>query len=125
MNMEEFKERYEELKNNPMYQKYCSVLETKDKVINKLQNQVEKLTQENNDLKELVNGIREERDYLFNKLTFEKEQLQSVIDKAIKFIEENKREKEYTDRGGFKVYTGVYFVEYAEDLLEILRSKEC
>lgn len=54
MNMEKFKEIYEELKNNPMYQKYCSVLETKDKVIKKLVNQLEKLTQENNDLEERV-----------------------------------------------------------------------
>lgn len=43
MDMEEFKEKYEELKNNPMYQKYCSVLEIKDKVIKKLQQENEEL----------------------------------------------------------------------------------
>ena len=38
------------------------------------------LQQENQQLKELVNGIREERDYLFNKLTFEKLQLKERIE---------------------------------------------
>lgn len=51
MNMEEFKQKYEELKDNPMYQKYCSVLETKDKIIKKVK-------QENEHLKEQVAYLR-------------------------------------------------------------------
>lgn len=45
MNMEEFKKTFEKLKDNPMYQSYCSMLETKDKVI-------KRLVKENNQLKE-------------------------------------------------------------------------
>ena len=51
MDVEEFKQKYEELKNNPMYQKYCSVLETKDKIIKKVK-------QENEHLKEQVAYLR-------------------------------------------------------------------
>ena len=53
MNMDEFKERYEELKSNPMYQKYCSVLETKDKIIKNLQSQLEQKEKQLNDIREL------------------------------------------------------------------------
>lgn len=71
--MEEFKEKYEELKNNPMYQKYCSVLEIKDKVIKKLQ-------QENEELKiQLLEKKCSDKDIEYK----EKIKLQKRIDKAL------------------------------------------
>ena len=78
MNIEEFKERYEELKNNPMYQKYCSVLETKDKIIKKLQ-------QENQQLKKDYNKLAT---HLYNE-QHKRIELKDRIDKALEFIEEN------------------------------------
>lgn len=48
---------------------------------------IEKLEQENQSLKELVNGLREERDYLFNKLSFENQSSKDRIEKAIEYIE--------------------------------------
>lgn len=74
MNMEEFKEKYEELKKNPMYQKYCSVLETKDKIINKLQ-------QENQKLKEDIKGYEQERQKIYNSIPFkENKQLKEQVE---------------------------------------------
>ena len=52
----------------------------------KLNETINKLQQENQQLKELVNGIREERDYLFNKLTFENQQLKEENKKLKKII---------------------------------------
>ena len=68
MNMDEFKERYEELKNNPMYQKYCSVLETKDKIIKKLSSQLEQKEDNWNELKEWLEDENNQKysQYIYN-----------------------------------------------------------
>lgn len=44
------------------------------------------LQQENSQLKEKLNGVYEERDYLFNKLNIENKYLQQRIEKAIEYI---------------------------------------
>lgn len=33
MDVEEFKQKYEELKDNPMYKNFCSILDTKNQVL--------------------------------------------------------------------------------------------
>ena len=56
----------------------------------------ESILKENQQLKELINGIREERDYLFNKSSVENKQIQqekdlykSVIEEVREYIEKN------------------------------------
>ena len=45
MDVEEFKQKYEELKDNPMYKNFCSILDTKNQVL-------ERMSKENQQLKE-------------------------------------------------------------------------
>lgn len=45
MDVEEFKQKYKELKDNPMYKNFCSILDTKTRIL-------EKLLKENEQLKE-------------------------------------------------------------------------
>lgn len=45
-----------------------------------LHNKIEQLEQENQQLKEKIEGIQEERDYLFNKLSFENQQLKDELE---------------------------------------------
>lgn len=44
MDVEEFKQKYEELKDNPMYKNFCSILDTKNQVL-------ERTAKENRELK--------------------------------------------------------------------------
>lgn len=44
MDVEEFKKKYEQLKDNPMYKNFCSILDTKNKVL-------ERIAKENQELK--------------------------------------------------------------------------
>ena len=44
MDVEEFKKKYEELKDNPMYKNFCSILDTKNQVL-------ERIAKENQELK--------------------------------------------------------------------------
>ena len=81
-------------------------------------------------LEEMLDNCLNKNDYVDDKRLKKAMALQGAldlnkrVDKAIEFIEENKAEKAYTDRSGFKVYTGTYFVEYAEDLLSLLKGEK-
>lgn len=44
MDVEEFKKKYEQLKDNPMYKNFCSILDTKNQVL-------ERMSKENQELK--------------------------------------------------------------------------
>lgn len=44
MDVEEFKKKYEQLKDNPMYKNFCSILDTKNQVL-------ERIAKENQELK--------------------------------------------------------------------------
>lgn len=44
MDVEEFKQKYEQLKDNPMYKNFCSILDTKNQVL-------ERIAKENQELK--------------------------------------------------------------------------
>ena len=54
----------------------------------------ESILKENQQLKELINGIREERDYLFNKSSVENKQIQQEKDLYKEVIEEVREEIE-------------------------------
>lgn len=72
MDVEEFKKKYEELKDNPMYQNFCSILDTKNKVLEKLarENQKLKILVESSKLGVILNQKQEE---LLDKILFSKE----------------------------------------------------
>jgi len=161
MNKEEINKLLEELKYN-IPQDYVRSCDTTDGIgyyeddeyswqyqlhryITNLQNQVEKLTQENNDLENLyitaidnlsksllVNGDLKERIGYLERINNRKEETiielrkeqeldkyKSVIDKAIEYIEDNGIS--YLNLAGQRSWCGKHS---ADKLLEILRSKE-
>lgn len=61
MNMKKFKKTFEKLKDNPMFQSYCSVLEEKDKVIKRLVKENQKLETNWNELRKWLED--EEKEY--------------------------------------------------------------
>ena len=121
-------------------------------MIQQLQNQVEKLTQENNDLEErvihqdnVIKQLQEENNNLKQPQIFidtedmeerygndlyveylekEKEHLQSVIDKAIKYLKEKEDSLFMTFDDEFLSHDELIDKKIGLTLLEILRSKE-
>lgn len=71
MNVEEFKKKYEELKDNPMYQNFCSILDTKNEIL-------ERIAKENEELRIQVSS----REEVANKY-------KEVIDKATSYVEQH------------------------------------
>lgn len=51
MDVEEFKQKYEELKDNPMYKNFCSILDTKNQVL-------ERISKENQELKKQLDNYK-------------------------------------------------------------------
>ena len=49
MDVEEFKQKYEKLKDNPMYKNFCSILDTKNQVL-------ERIVKENQELKKQLSN---------------------------------------------------------------------
>ena len=43
MDVEEFKKKYEQLKDNPMYKNFCSILDTKNQVLERIANENQEL----------------------------------------------------------------------------------
>ena len=84
MDVEEFKQKYEELKDNPMYKNFCSILDTKNQVL-------ERMSKENQELKKQLEYLHGE-EYL-NQLRFERNMLQDVVDK----MEVSKEDKKFID----------------------------
>ena len=53
MDVEEFKQKYEELKDNPMYKNFCSILDTKNQVLERIAKENQELKKENESLRQL------------------------------------------------------------------------
>lgn len=51
MDVEEFKKKYEQLKDNPMYKNFCSILDTKNQVL-------ERMSKENQELKKQLDNYK-------------------------------------------------------------------
>lgn len=62
-----------------------------------LEVELQDLQQENQKLKELAGGLREERDYLFNKLSFENKQLKDKINKIENILNNQMDYREFVD----------------------------
>lgn len=53
MDVEEFKQKYEQLKDNPMYKNFCSILDTKNQVLERIAKENQELKKENESLRQL------------------------------------------------------------------------
>lgn len=84
MDVEEFKKKYEELKDNPMYKNFCSILDTKNQVL-------ERISKENQELKKQLEYLHGGEH--LNQLRFERNMLQDVVDK----MEVSKEDKRFID----------------------------
>lgn len=63
MDVEEFKKKYEELKDNPMYKNFCSILDTKNQML-------ERIARENQELKKQLDNYKNKyKNRLNNQLT--------------------------------------------------------
>lgn len=74
MDVEEFKQKYEELKDNPMYKNFCSILDTKNQVL-------ERMSKENQQLKEQLEKsekARKEAIEYINKHAYFDEEMPSI-----------------------------------------------
>ena len=137
MDVEEFKQKYEKLKDNPMYKNFCSILDTKNQVL-------ERTAKKNQELKKQLGYLHGE-EYL-NQLRFERNMLQDVVDKMevskedkmfidmtrrnTELLEENRKYKEIIDRAieyieqhAITVTDGTVTTNKHE-LLEILKEVE-
>lgn len=81
MDVEEFKQKYGELKDNPMYKNFCSILDTKNQVL-------ERMSKENQELKEQLEVGKEQ----YNDLVEEKENLQEQLSNSHQI---NAQQKEF------------------------------
>lgn len=112
MDVEDFKKKYEQLKDNPMYKNFCSILDTKSQVL-------ERTAKENQELKKKLDYLRS-GEYL-NQLRFERDMLQHVVNNS----EVSKVDKEFIDmthRNTELLAQQKEFIEYLES--EIKRLEE-
>ena len=78
MDIEEFKQKYEELKDNPMYKNFCSILDTKNQVL-------ERTAKENRELKKQLEKKYEKVGTLTGELLYEENT--KLINQQKEFIE--------------------------------------
>lgn len=80
MDIEEFKQKYEGLKDNPMYKNFCSILDTKNQVLERTAKKNQELKKQ---LEESINSYTEEN-ALRHKMSLD---LNTVKTKQKEFIE--------------------------------------
>lgn len=114
MDVEDFKKKYEQLKDNPMYKNFCSILDTKSQVL-------ERTAKENQELKKQLDYLRSE-EYL-NQLRFERDMLQHVVDNS-KVSKVDKEFIDMTHRNTELLAQQKEFIEYLENEKDRL-SREC
>lgn len=113
MDVEDFKKKYEQLKDNPMYKNFCSILDTKSQVL-------ERTAKENQELKKQLDYLRS-GEYL-NQLRFERNMLQHVVDNS-KVSKVDKEFIDMTHRNTELLAQQNEFIEYLEN--EIKNSDIC
>ena len=89
MDVEEFKQKYEKLKDNPMYKNFCSILDTKNQVL-------ERIAEENQELKEQLEKKYEKVGTLTGELLYEENT--KLINQQKEFIEWLEKEIKETDK---------------------------
>ena len=82
MGIEEFKQKYEELKDNPMYKNFCSILDTKNQVL-------ERTAKKNQELKKQLEKKYEKVGTLTGELLYEENtKLINQQKEFVKWLEE-------------------------------------
>ena len=57
MDVEDFKKKYEQLKDNPMYKNFCSILDTKSQVLERTAKENQELKKKLDELQTLYNNM--------------------------------------------------------------------
>ena len=79
MDVEDFKKKYEQLKDNPMYKNFCSILDTKSQVL-------ERTAKENQDLKKKLDELQTLYNNMF-KCHCNRVQVETLLSQQKEFIE--------------------------------------
>lgn len=79
MDVEDFKKKYEQLKDNPMYKNFCSILDTKSQVL-------ERTAKENQDLKKQLDELQTLYNNMF-KCHCNRVQVETLLSQQKEFIE--------------------------------------
>ena len=79
MDVEDFKKKYEQLKDNPMYKNFCSILDTKSQVL-------ERTAKENQDLKKKLDELQAVYSNMF-KCHCNRVQVETLLSQQKEFIE--------------------------------------
>ena len=79
MNVEDFKKKYEQLKDNPMYKNFCSILDTKSQVL-------ERTAKENQELKKKLDELQTLYTNMF-KCHCNRVQVETLLSQQKEFIE--------------------------------------
>ena len=79
MDVEDFKKKYEQLKDNPMYKNFCSILDTKSQVL-------ERTAKENQELKKQLDELQAVYNNMF-KCHCNRVQVETLLSQQKEFIE--------------------------------------
>ena len=79
MDVEDFKKKYEQLKDNPMYKNFCSILDTKSQVL-------ERTAKENQELKKQLDELQAIYNNMF-KCHCNRVQVETLLNQQKEFIE--------------------------------------
>lgn len=79
MDVENFKKKYEQLKDNPMYKNFCSILDTKSQVL-------ERTVKENQELKKQLDELQAIYNNMF-KCHCNRVQVETLLNQQKEFIE--------------------------------------
>ena len=79
MDVEDFKKKYEQLKDNPMYKNFCSILDTKSQVL-------ERTAKENQELKKQLDELQTLYNNMF-KCHCNRVQVETLLSQQKEFIE--------------------------------------
>lgn len=63
MDVEDFKKKYEQLKDNPMYKNFCSILDTKSQVLERTTKEKQELKKQLEEV-EFIVGLRQKRNLI-------------------------------------------------------------
>lgn len=98
MDVEDFKKKYEQLKDNPMYKNFCSILDTKSQVL-------ERTAKENQELKKQISYLRRDIDRRDAKIT-------ELEDERVPYTNEYvNKVKEVLNKAKSKLEEGIRFCE--------------
>ena len=96
MDVEEFKQKYEELKDNPMYKNFCSILDTKNQVLERTAKKNQELKKQLSNSHQINAQQKEFIEYLEDKL--------NMCDGFLDTIKSDLEEISYAGRASGKTY---------------------